>query len=115
MKISKLILPAIITAVILLVYFNYFAPTNKLGSFSKFSTNSEVNQTINVSVVKSKGFEKDESGGIISFYAKDINNVEVKVNFHEPVSEKNLNSEVIALLGHMHANSFTASGISVIK
>ncbi|MDO8549372.1 MAG: hypothetical protein Q7S39_04350 [Ignavibacteria bacterium] len=114
-KLSKLIFPAILAAVLVLIYYTYFAPTKELGSFSKFSAGSEINQQINVSVVKSRGIERDKSGNIISFYAKDKNNIELKVTLHEPAPAEILNAEVVELLGHMHENSITASKVSIIK
>ena len=115
MKLSKLILPIISAAVLALIYFTYFAPTKELGSFSKFDGGSEINQQINVSVVKENGFERDGNGGIISFYAKDKNNVEVKVSLHQPAPEEIVNAEVIELTGHLHGNSFVASGVTVLR
>ncbi len=115
MKLSKLILPIISAAVLALIYYTYFAPTKELGDFSKFSAGSEINQNINVAVVKSKAFEKNKSGGIISFYAKDKNNVEVKITLHEPATEEIVNAKVIELMGHMHGSNFTAASVSVLK
>ena len=115
MKISKLIFPVILAAVIALIYFTYFAPTKEIGSFSKFSAGSEINQEINVTIVKSKGFERDTNGNITSFYAIDKNNVEVKVTSHEPIPAEIANAEVVEVLGHMHENSLVASNISILK
>ena len=115
MKLSKLILPIISAAVLALIYYTYFAPTKELGSFSKFDGGSEINQQINVSVVKENGFERDANGGIISFYAKDKNNLEIKITLHEPAPEEIVNAEVVELMGHMHGNSLTASKVSIIK
>ena len=115
MKLSKLILPIIFIVVILIMYFTYFAKTSEIGSFSKFSPGSEINQSINVAIVKSKEFERDASGNIISFYARDKDNVEVKVTSHEPIPAEIANAEVVELLGHMHENSITAAKITIIK
>ena len=112
---TKLILPAIFIVVIAVMYFTYFASTDEIGSFSKFSPGSEINQTINAAIVKSKGFEKDADGNITSFYAKDKNDVEVQVSSHEPIPAEIANAEVVELLGHMHENSLVASKISIIK
>ncbi|MBI5476155.1 MAG: hypothetical protein HY964_05390, partial [Ignavibacteriales bacterium] len=68
---TKLIFPAVLVAVIAVIYFTYFAPSDKLGSFSKFNPGSEVNQQVNAAVVKEKGFERDANGNIISFFARD--------------------------------------------
>ena len=114
MKISRLILPAIFIAVIAIMYFTYFANTDEVGSFSKFSPGSEINQSINVLVVKSK-IERDANGNIISFYAMDKNNVEVQITSHEVIPLEVADAEVLELLGHMHENTLTASRISIIK
>ena len=115
MKISRLILPAIFIVVITVMYFTYFASSGELGSFSKFSPGSEINQEITVAIVKSKNFERDASGNITSFYVRDKNNVEVSVTSHEPITAEIVNAEVVELLGHMHENSMTASKLSIIK
>ncbi len=115
MKISKLILPAIFIVVSVIMYFTYFAPTKELGSFSKFSPGSEINQQINVAVVKTKGFERDASGGITSFYARDKDNVELIITLHEPAPAEIANAEVVEVNGHMHGNSITASKVTIIK
>lgn len=114
-KLSKLIFPVIVAAVILVIYFTYFAPTDELGSFSKFNPGSEVNQQVNASVVKEKGFERDANGNIISFFAKDKDNIEMKVTSHEPILPEIENAVVVELLGHIHENSITAAKISIIK
>src|SRR3989304_467568 len=101
-KLSKLILPAIFIVVITIMYFTYFALTDEIGSFGKFSPGSEINQEINVAIVKSKGFERDANGNITSFYASDKNNVEVKVTSHEPIPAEIVNAEIVELLGNMH-------------
>lgn len=114
-KLSKLILPAIFIVVIAIMYFTYFAKTDEVGSFDKFSPGSEINQEINVFVVKAKGFQRDANGNITSFYAADKNNVQIQVTSHEPIMPEIANAEVVEILGHMHENSLTASKISIIK
>ena len=112
---SKLILPALVIYALLIVYLFYFAPTKELGLFSKFSAGSEINQRINVMIVKTQKIGKNGSGEITSFYAKDKSNREVFVSLHEAISSKILDAEVVELLGHMHGSDFTASRVSVIK
>jgi len=58
-RLQKLILPVIFILVIYIIYAVYFVPTKEIGSFSKFGSGSEINQNINVLVVKAKGFERD--------------------------------------------------------
>ena len=115
MKLSKLILPAIFIAVIAIMYFTYFVSTDELGSFTKFSPGSEINQEINVSIVKTKGFERDANGYITSFFASDKNNVEVNVTSHEPIPTEIAYAEVVEVLGHMHENNLVAARVSIIK
>lgn len=114
-KISKLILPLISATVLAVIYFIYFAPSKELGSFSKFGGGSEINQQINVSVVKENGFERDADGKIVSFYARDINNLEIKITLHEPASEEIVNAEIVELMGHMHGGNFTAASVTILK
>ncbi len=114
-KFSKLILPIISVTVLAVIYFIYFAPSKELGSFSKFSGGSEINQQINVSVVKENGFERNADGRIISFYAKDKNNLSIKITLHEPVTDDIVDAEVVELMGHMHGGNFTAAGVTIIK
>ena len=113
-KLEKLILPALVIFVLAVIYYSYFAPTEKLGDFSKFG-DSEINQTINVLIVKESGFGKNANGDIISFEAKDKNNVVANVNLHEPAPEGLKNAEIVELLGHMHGNNFGAAGVKIIK
>lgn len=114
-KLSKLVLPLISAVVIVVIYFIYFAPTKELGSFSKFGGGSEINQQINVMVVKEGRFERDANGRIISFYAKDKNNLSIKITLHEPVTDDIVDAEVVELMGHMHGGNFTAASVTVLK
>jgi hypothetical protein len=114
-KLTKLILPLISVTVLAVIYYLYFAPTKELGSFRKFAGGSEINQEINVCLVKENGFERDSNGRIISFYAKDRNNLTIKIALHNPVSGDIVNAEVVELMGHMHGGNFTAAGITILK
>lgn len=114
-KYSKLILPLIAATVLVIIYYTYFAPTKELGSFRKFDGGSEINQQINVSVVKEGGFERDANGRIISFYAKDKDNLTIKITVHEPLTDEIVDAEVVELMGHMHGENFTAASVSIIK
>lgn len=114
-KFSKLILPLIAVTVLVVIYYIYFTPSKELGSFSKFGGGSEINQQINVSVVKENGFERNADGRIISFYAKDKNNLSIKITLHEPVADDIVDAEVVELMGHMHGGNFTAANITILK
>lgn len=114
-KISQLVLPITFIVVIAVIYFFYFSPTEELGSFKKFGGGSEINQQINVRVVKENGFERNAEGRIISFYAKDKDNLSIKITLHEPVTDDIVDAEVVELMGHMHGKDFTAAKVTIIK
>ncbi len=113
-KIEKFILPALVVFLVGIVYFTYFAPTDKLGDFSKFGV-SEINQRINVLIIKESKVSKNANGEIISFSVKDKNNIVKRISLHEPISSTILNAEIVELLGHMHGNDFICAGVEVIK
>ncbi len=114
-KLSKVIMPVILIAVVVFFYLTYFAPSKQLGSFSKFNPGAEINQRINVRVVKSMEFERDANGNIVSFYVVDKNNIEVKVTSHEPITTEIVTADVVELLGHLHENSFTTAKVTIVK
>ncbi|KAF0153537.1 MAG: hypothetical protein FD143_69 [Ignavibacteria bacterium] len=114
-NLSKLILPLISATVFVVIFYIYFAPSKELGSFSKFGGGSEINQQINVSVVRENGFERDADGRIISFYAKDKNNLSIKITLHEPMIDDIVDAEVVELMGHMHGGNFIATNITILK
>ncbi|GBD89611.1 hypothetical protein BMS3Abin04_00319 [bacterium BMS3Abin04] len=111
---NKLILPILIIGAVFVIYHFYFAPNSDLGSFSKFSTGSEINQEINVEVVQSKGFRKNKDGQIISFYAKDISGKIVFITVHEPLTDEITKAKIVKLLGHIHSDSFTAAKVTIL-
>lgn len=113
-SLQKFLLPLLIIILLAAVYFSYLAPTTKLGDFSKFG-DSEINQRINVLIVKESGFGRTAGGEIISFKAKDKNGVIVNVALREPAPEDIMNSEIIELLGHLHGREFNAASIKIIK
>lgn len=113
-KLERFILPALILVVLVVIYSTYFAPTEKLGDFSVFG-GSEINQRINVVIIKDSGIYKNANGEITSFKAKDKNNVIAQVSLRDPVPASILNAKIVELLGHMHGVDFTAASVKVIK
>jgi hypothetical protein len=75
----------------------------------------EINQSVNVGIAATRGFERDNNGNIVSFFARDKSGEEVKVNLREPASAEIMNAEVVELLGHMHSDVFIAVRASVVK
>ena len=112
MKKEKLIIPAMLIVVILVMYFSYFSPKNELGLFSDFDTNSNANKEILVKVLPEKGFVKDSSGGT-TFYVEDRSGKQVVVSgpLNMPAGIETANR--IILSGHYNGNSFHAHEIKI--
>ena len=112
-KITKIVVPVFILFILYAIYI--LSPTDEVGSFDKIRAGGEINQSVNVQVVGSKGFKKDPNGNIISFYARDKNGQEALVNLREPVGEEIVSAKVVELFGHMHSDTFVAIRASVVK
>jgi hypothetical protein len=110
---KKLLLPIFLLLTIYAIYI--LTSAKEIGSFDKIRSGGEINHNINVLVVGSKGFERDRSSNIISFYARDKNGAEAKVTLREPAPEEIINAEVVKLFGHMHNDNFIALRVSIIK
>ncbi len=113
--ISRLIIALVSLTVVGSVYYSFIKTTDELGAFSKFSTNSEINQDINVAVVKSKEIKRDGEGRITSFYGSDKDDVVVKITLHDPAPPEIADAAVLELVGHLHADGFVASHVTVIR
>ncbi len=112
MKKEKLIIPVLLIAVILVMYFSYFSPKDELGLFSDFDTNSNANKEILVKVLTEKGFVKDNSGGT-TFYVEDRSGLQVVVAGSMDMPAGIGTAKRIALNGHYNGNSFHAHGIEI--
>jgi hypothetical protein len=110
-KIQKLILPALIAAVVLLLYISYFQPTEELGLFSNFDTNSNTNRDIYVKVLSEKGFHQDLNAGATVFYVIDGAGVEKKVTGPLQLPPGIDVSNRVTLRGHLHPDHFHASEV----
>jgi hypothetical protein len=86
-----------------------------IGSFEKIRSGGEINQNIKVVVNRSAGFERDQNGNIISFYATDKNGAQAKISPQEPVSGDIAGAEIVELFGHMHGNNFIAVQVSIVE
>ena len=111
--VQKFILPLLLIAVIVLIYFTYFSPKEGLGSFSDFDTNNTANKDITVRVLSEKGVIKDTQNGVSTFYVVDNNGTEVLV--HAPLDvQRNIQSaEKIILKGHLHPDHFHAVEVKI--
>ncbi|MBU1095348.1 MAG: hypothetical protein CVV23_16855 [Ignavibacteriae bacterium HGW-Ignavibacteriae-2] len=108
---QKYILPALVLAVIALVYFSYFSPTDELGSFASFDTNNNASKEIIVKLVKEKGFERDIANNSTYFYVVDKSGKEVKVSAPSNMPPGIDDAKTIVLKGHLHADYFHASQV----
>lgn len=86
-----------------------------IGSFEKVRSAGEINQSVMVLVDRSKDFERDQNGNIISFYVRDKNGEVATVSPNEPVTGDVANSEIVELFGHMHGNNFIALRVSLVE
>jgi len=86
-----------------------------IGSFEKIRSGGEINQNIKVFVKRSAGFEKNQNGNILAFYATDKNGEQAKVSLQEPVSGDIADAEIVELFGHMHGNNFIAVQVSIVE
>ncbi len=96
-------------------YAIYILTSNEIGSLEKVQSSGEINQSVQVFVDHSKGFERDRNNNIISFYVKDLKNVVALVSLKEPAPEAVATAEVVEIFGHMHGNTFVAQRVSIVK
>ncbi len=90
-------------------------PTNELGSFEKIRAGGEINQTMNVMVVKERGFKQDNFGNITAFYASDKSGELAIVTMNSPAPAELLTATKVEIFGHMHDTNFVANRITVIE
>jgi len=107
--IQKLILPVLILAVIVLIYFVYFAPKEGLGSFSDFDPNNSAVKDIRVKVITEQGFERTSEGGAV-FFVSDMTNITVRVSA-DKVPPGIESATFVILKGHLSQNGFHAHDV----
>lgn len=112
MKKEKLVIPALLIVVILVLYFSYFNPKDELGLFSEFDTNSNANKEILVKVLSEKGFTKDSSGGTI-FYVEDRTGKQVVVSGPMMLPAGIEATNRVILIGHYSGDSFHAHEVKI--
>ncbi len=110
---QKMILPALLLAAILLIYFIYFGSSGEPGLFSNFDTNNNANKDIRVYLVKEKGIQSDPANQSAAFYAMDGAGVQNLVQAPYPLPEGIEESEFIVMKGHLHDDHFHAVEISL--
>jgi len=108
-----MVLPALLLAGILIIYFIYFAPSRELGLFSNFDTNNNANKAIRVSLVKEKGIQTNPLNQSAAFYAADAAGIQNPVQAPYPLPAGFEESEIIILKGHLHEDHFHAVEVSL--
>jgi hypothetical protein len=101
-SLQKLILPALIIVVLILVYFVYFAPSEELGSFRDFDPNNNAVKDIKVLLVSDRGINRTSEGGA-TFFASDKHKTVTQINA-DKVSGDIESAEILILRGHLSAN-----------
>lgn len=109
---QKLILPGLILAVVLLLYFSYFAPTDELGSFTKFDPNNNASIPIVVKYLADKPAMRTNDGGVM-FYVVDKNGTEMQVSTDKTLPPGIQDSKSIVITGHLSGNGFHAHGVEL--
>lgn len=109
---QKLILPTLVLAILALVYFSYFSPSDELGDFSKLDTNSNASVQIVVKLVTEKGISRDSQGNTI-FFVVDKNNREVEVSGVSNIPPGMDNAVSLVLTGHLTRDHFHAHGLEL--
>jgi hypothetical protein len=103
-QLQKLILPALVLVVIVLVYSIYFSKGEGLGSFSDFDTNNSAVKDIKVQILQDKGINNN------AFYVVDKTGKEVLVHAdHLPTGIES--AQTVVLRGHLNKDSFHAHDV----
>lgn len=108
---NKLIIPAGVLAIILIMYLFYFSPYKGLGSFSEYDPNSHAVKDIVVKVVHDLGIQSSQDGSKIQFYTEDKNGVQKQIVVSSDYKSIVEDSEIITMTGHICTSGFEVSKI----
>ncbi len=110
-NLNKLIIPAGVLTIILLMYLFYFSPYKGLGSFNEFDPNSHAMKDIVVKVVHDLGIQPSVDGSKIQFYTEDKNGIQKQIVVTSDYKSIIEGSEIITMTGHFCTNGFEVSKI----
>lgn len=99
-------------AVVLLLYFSYFAPTDELGSFTKYDPNSNASLPIVVKYLADKPAMRTDDGGVV-FYVADKSGKEMQVSTDATLPPGIQDSKSIVITGHLSGSGFHAHGVEL--
>lgn len=112
-KIEKFVLPALLIFIFAVLYFLYFAPSDELGSFSMFDTNSNAAMPIIVKYDKNSGAQRQKDGSY-TFHVFDKDNKKVLVTGLKTLPPGMNDAKSMVITGHMSgADAFHAHGIEL--
>lgn len=112
-SIEKYILPILVIIIVAALYFLYFAPSDKLGDFSKLDPNSNTSVPVIVKYVKEKGVQRTNDGSYI-FYVVDAKNKEMLISGIKDIPPGMDDSKSIVVTGHLSGeDAFHAHGIEL--
>jgi len=112
-NIQKLVLPALVVFVLVILYFTYFAPSDELGSFARLDSNSNAAVPIVVKMIKDKGVQRTQDGTYV-FYVVDKDNKEVLVNGLKDLPPGMNDAKSMVITGHLSGqDAFHAHGIEL--
>ncbi len=112
-NIEKFVLPAILIFIVAVLYFLYFAPSDELGSFSMFDTNSNAAMPIIVRFDKTTGAQRTQDGSY-TFYVFDKDNKKVLVTGLKSLPPGMNDTKSMVITGHMSGeDAFHAHGIEL--
>lgn len=109
---QKLILPGLVITIAAILYFLYFAPTDELGSFTKFDPNNNASLPIIVKFVSEKGARRASNGETV-FYVVDKHGKEMQVSSVVQLPPGIQDSKSIVITGHLSGGGFHAHGVEL--
>lgn len=112
-NLKKIAIPTIALFIIYVIIISQ--PSKELGSFDTVRAGGEINQNVNVELVKEEGFGRNAQNQIVSFIIKDIKGQLATVQLKNPATEDITYAKTVELFGHMHQDRFVAVSVSVIK
>lgn len=112
-NLKKVVIPTVALFIVYVIIISQ--PTNELGSFNVIRSAGEINQSVNVEIVKEEGFSRNNRNQIISFVVRDKNGDHATVQLKEVPPEEITYSKNVELFGHMHHDTFVATSVTIIK
>jgi cytochrome c-type biogenesis protein CcmE len=101
---QKLILPALLVIIVIIIYTLYFSGGADLGSFDDFDPNNNAVKEIRVQVVPNQTF--NQQGGSFSFSVADKNGKTLNAFGSASLPQSIGEAQTIILRGHVNQSGF---------